>query len=470
MLVILFLCFAVTVSARNIPAEDTTAKPAITAIGKPDGEKTEMKIGKEGGSFTSSDGKIRLIIPGGAFSKKTTFSIQPTTNLAPNGNGKAYRLEPSGIKFQKPLQLVFYYDGEESKGDMQLLTGITMQNDNGEWYYLKKFTIDTVAKTISGNINHFSSYSTFEALEIKPASAKVKVNKSIPLEVYMTGPTPDVEELAALDDGTLAPLVKPKYMSIKNWTVNNIVNGNSSVGVTQATSSLDVTYKAPASVPAKNPVAVVASLKDLDYAINGQKFKDLKLVSNITIYDDAYEVTMVAAMIGGSKEAWGGIVTYRDEGSFVVSLDKNPPTLIDIKNQLEVVTDNCEKIILNPTTCTGILHVAGARGIKITPANPPGQPYPVVEIWFEKYPTELTRYRFTWPPPPGYESSSQGTIGFTANGPNGAFATPMLTMFGMPALPTYIKFVAKEGEQTILEKRSEGGEIYYKFSVRKLKE
>jgi hypothetical protein len=353
---------------------------------------------------------------------------------------------------------------------MQLLTGIAMQNNNGEWYYLKKFTLDTIAKTISGNINHFSSYSTFEALSIKPASAKVKVNKSIPLEVSMTGPSADGEELASLDDGSLAPLVKPKYMSIKNWTVNSIINGNSSVGVAHATSSLDATYKAPASVPAKNPVAVVANLQDLDYTINGQKFKDLKLVSNITIYDDAYEVTMVAAMVGGSKEAWGGIVTYRDEGSFVLSMDKNPPTLIDIKNQLEVVTDNCEKIILNPTTCTGLLHVAGARGIKVTPANPPGQPYPIVEIWFEKYPTELTRYKFTCPPPPGYESSSQGTIGFTANGPNGPFATPLLTMYGSPALPTYLKFVAKDGEQTILEKRSEGGEIYYKFSVRKLKE
>ena len=114
---------SVTVSAQNIPAEDTTAKPAITAIGKPDGEKAEMKIDKDGGSFTSSDGKIRLIIPEGAVSKKTTFSIQPVTNLMPNGNGKAYRLEPSGIQFQKPVQLVFHYDPEESEDSMQLLMG-----------------------------------------------------------------------------------------------------------------------------------------------------------------------------------------------------------------------------------------------------------------------------------------------------------------------------------------------------------
>ena len=68
---------SINVSAQNNAVEDTTAKPAITEIGKPDGEKTEMKIGKEGGSFTSSDGKIRLIIPEGAVSKKTTFSPLP---------------------------------------------------------------------------------------------------------------------------------------------------------------------------------------------------------------------------------------------------------------------------------------------------------------------------------------------------------------------------------------------------------
>lgn len=82
---LLLLIVSVTVSAQNNTVEDTTAKPAITAIGKSDGEKTEIKIGKEGGGIVSADGKIIVIIPEGAVSKKTTFSIQPTTNPMPNG-------------------------------------------------------------------------------------------------------------------------------------------------------------------------------------------------------------------------------------------------------------------------------------------------------------------------------------------------------------------------------------------------
>jgi len=176
---------------------------------------------------------------------------------------------------------------------------------------------------------------------------------------------------------------------------------------------------------------------------------------------------MVAILKGGSPAAWGGIVTYRDEGSFIVSLEKNKPAVINIKNKLEAVTDNCEKIILNPTTCTGILHVAGTKQIKVTPANPPGQPNPIVEIWFVQYPTELTRFQFICPPPPGTIGSSKGKADFTSGAPSG-----LLLFMGQPALPTYIKFEAKEGEQVILEtlqdSNNAGRFIYYKFSVRKL--
>ena len=47
-IVLISLFLSVTASAQNNAAEDTAVKPAITAIGKPDGKKAEMKIGKEG--------------------------------------------------------------------------------------------------------------------------------------------------------------------------------------------------------------------------------------------------------------------------------------------------------------------------------------------------------------------------------------------------------------------------------------
>ena len=447
-----FLFVSVNVLAQNKTAEDTVAKSAITAIGKLDGEKTEMKIGKEGGSFTSSDGKVRLIIPEGAISKKTTFSIQPTTNLAPNGNGKAYQMEPSGINFNKPLQLIFSYNDNETQGNSPLLMGMAMQDDNGKWFSLKKAVLDSLAKTLTADIHHFSAYVNFSKAKISPASARVKVNGSLRLKIV--GAFMDDTD----DDAELSPLFI-EYPDMK-WSVNGIPKGNSSTGIISASQSGSAIFQAPAQIPEQNPVTVTSEKTSSTSFLN--RYSVSKLVSNITIYDDAYEVKMVSAMIGGSPKAWGGIVTYRDEGSFIVSLQKNKPAVINIKNQMEVMTDNCQKIILNPNSNTGIYHVAGVKQIIVTPANPPGQPYPIVEITFIPYPIELTRFRFTCPPPPGAKEYVTGKIDLSQ--------IPMMMFMGKPAIPEYIKFIAKDEEQTILESPPGVKEIYYRIWVKKIKE
>ena len=313
---LIFLFVSVNVSAQNNAAEDTTVKPAITAIGKPDGEKAEMKIGKEGGSFTSSDGKIRLIIPEGAVSKKTSFSIQPTANLAPNGNGKAYRMEPSGVNFQKPLQIIFHYADGELEGNSPSLLGIAMQDDKGQWFSVNKAITDTVAKTLTADIKHFSAYVNYMHSRIDPTSAKVKVNGSLRLKIITFTP---LDEFG--DDEFLTALGTNEIIYTDAWSVNGIPGGNSTVGLISASQNKSAIFQAPAQVPAQNPVAVTVQQ---GFSISSKKnYGKEKLVSNITIYGDAYEVKMQAMLKGGSSASWGGIVTYRDEGSFIVSLDNN---------------------------------------------------------------------------------------------------------------------------------------------------
>ena len=455
-IVLLFSFISVNVSAQNNnAAEDTIAKPAITAAGKPDGEKTEMKIGKGGGSFTSSDGKVRLIIPEGAISKKTTFSIQPVTNMIPNGNSKAYQMEPSGINFQKPLQLIFSYNDNETQGNSPELLGIAMQDNKGQWSSLNKAVTDTVSKTLTAAIHHFSTYVNFRWAKIYPSSARVKVNGSLRLNIRALVP---LDEDGEGDE--LSSLGGVEKQQVIKWSVNNIPKGNSTFGLVSVSENNTAIYQAPAQVPAQNPVAVTAEQQSSTSFLN--RYNVTKLVSNITIYDDAYEVKMVSAIIGGSPQAWGGIVTYRDEGSFIVSLEKNKPAVINIKNQMEVMTDNCQKIILNPNSNTGIFHVAGARQIKVTPANPPGQPYPVVEIFFIPCPIELTRFRFICPPPPSAKETVTGKIDLSQ--------MAMMMFMGKPAIPQYIKFIANDEEQIIFESPKGVREIYYKIWVKKVKE
>jgi hypothetical protein len=455
--VVIFFFASVTVSAQNNAAEDTTARPAITEIGKPDGEKSEMKIGKEGGSFTSSDGKMRLIIPEGTVSKKTTFSIQPTNNLMPNGIGKSYQMEPAGINFQKPLQIVFHYTDGETAGNSPELLAIAMQDDKGQWSSPGKITTDTVAKTLTAEIQHFSSSVMYELAEIYPTSARVKVNGSLRLRItdiaYFTGG----EVHTYINGVEVQQPLKVRTESAEIWSVNGIPKGNNTVGLISASQDYTAIFQAPAKVPSQNPVAVTVQENFYGDNTNAGRYHSIKLVSNITIYDaDAYEVKMESVIISGGKEVWGGIRTAIDKGSFIVSLKDNKPSLINIKNNLEVMTDACLNKVLNSTTCTGLLHVAGMRTFKVTPANPPDQPYAIVEIWFVPFPIEFSVVKYLCPPPPSLRD--RDPVSGTA---------PIGRNFGS-ALPWDIKFLAKDGEQIIMNSSSEEGSL--KIWVRKIKD
>ncbi len=413
-----------------------------------------MKIGKEGGSFNSSDGKITLIIPQGAVSKKTTFSIQPITNLMPNGNGLAYRLEPSGIQFQKPVQLVFHYDEEEAKDTMQLLMGIAMQNDKGQWCSLKDFTVDTVAKTLSGNINHFSDWSKFDAIKITPDQKRLKVKYTLHLSITGLEPSPEQKE-----GDELAPLIRTPKKAV--WRVNNIIKGNDIVGtLTLGTANYvesSNVYKAPAQVPKQNPVAVSVKLEGLTIKFNGINFNSLRLVSNILIYDNAYEVKMISSMDGTAGSMFGKL-TYKDSGSFVVSItgkeakliekvNKNTPDKLDYEGK-------CEIKQLKPGS--GNIHIIGAKSIKVIPATTPdGNPW--IEIEFIQAPTLFPLVQFRCPP--------VGRGDWTTN--TNATGNAMMVM--MPAFPQRVKFEAKEGMQSIEQIGGPGQEIFYQVLVKKLK-
>ncbi len=89
---LIFLLVSLTASAQ-ITVTDTVIRFGVTQKGKPHGEKTEIKISKEGGSLQSSDGKVELIFPAGAVTKKNHYQYsaryQPCTQWRqqslPNG-------------------------------------------------------------------------------------------------------------------------------------------------------------------------------------------------------------------------------------------------------------------------------------------------------------------------------------------------------------------------------------------------
>ncbi len=461
-LAFLFLLISINAVSQTEVAEDTTAKPAITAIGKPNGKLTEMKIGKQGGSLISSDGKIKLIIPEEAVSKKLLFAIQPITNTMPNGNGLAYRLEPSGIQFKQPVQLIFHYDEEQIKDSLQLLLGIAMQDDKGQWYGLNKTELDTVTKIISGSINHFSVWSSFSELKIEPEYARVKVNKTKQLTITNVSASP----ASSGDDDLLSPLLRKKIPGRIIWHANEILNGNSAVGTIAAITRTFANYKAPAQVPVKNPVAVTATLLGVVYKtkIKGQviTFENLKLVSNILVFDDAYEVTMISEVIDPGTGSALDSVTYRDTGSFVISLNGNQARIIERVNRNITAALNysggcCYNYtILKPGH--GNIHIAGTPVIKVTPSLASARGA-TVEVSFSRVSSIFTLFRVTCQCP-GDKAPM--------NIDNGRGVTMMAAI--LPTQPIYVKFEAKEGEQTLWEQGTPGGQLYSKCTVKQLQE
>lgn len=463
---VLFLLFiSAAVYAQNKIAEDTIAKPVITEIGKPAGEKTEIKINKDGGSIGSSDGMVELIIPAGAVSKKTTISIQPITNLIANGSGKAYRFEPSGILFQKPVRAIFHYDEKEIKDSVQLLLGIAMQDDKGQWFSLKKSEVDTTAKIISGEINHFSDWGKFQALKLYPPDFRLKVKKQLTLTIDLVTSEED-DNTTPLnnsgDDDLLSPLIKRKISWTPVWKANEIRNGNTREGTIDGSSLTYATYTAPADLPPKNPVEVTADLKGLSFKYRKEILKDLSLVSNILIYDDAYEVTMISESVDPGMGTNLGAVIYKDKGSFVVAIKGRESRIIEKVNNNTVASlgysGGCcyDYKILKPGT--GNIHIAGNPVIKVTPATVPGKSA-MVEISFSRFPTIFPLFQVTCQCPGDKKPfTSTNGAGVMMMGPK------------LPAFPQFVRFEAKEGEQTILELGKPGDPIYAKFTVKQVKE
>ena len=72
-IIVVLLFVAVNATAQNDAAEDTVTGPVISAVGKPDGTKKEIKIDKDSARLKSADGMVELIIPEGAVPKNKLY-------------------------------------------------------------------------------------------------------------------------------------------------------------------------------------------------------------------------------------------------------------------------------------------------------------------------------------------------------------------------------------------------------------
>jgi hypothetical protein len=270
--------------------------PVSTAIGAPDGKSVSKEIGPAGGKIISDDGRVELIFPGGALSVNTAISIQPIVNLIPNGNGKAYQFEPSGIKFQKPVQVIFHYTDEEAEICPPELKFMAIQDHNGKWEYMNYADWDNTGKSLKGFISHFSAMLDGNLMDLSPNEKTLKVGESFPLSLTV---------VVAPGEDELSPLPSTVKRQIK-W----FVKGGASFGtISPGSNKYNVIYTAPGYLRGNNPEVVLQINKTIinevmqhtRHAKGGiwrgstsvPETKNLAtFICNINLYDD-YRITII---------------------------------------------------------------------------------------------------------------------------------------------------------------------------------
>ena len=341
-LILLILFFSLSVHAQTDTSGlqvDTAAikfiePPDSTAIGTPDGKLVSKEIGITGGTIISEDGRVELIFPAGALTANTNISIQPTNNLAPNGAGKAYAFEPSGIQFKKPVQIIFRYTDEEAETCPADLMGFALQDHTGRWSFIDYTSWDSIGKKLIGILNHFSQASNVYMLEIHAQHSSLRVGERTSISILELIPKFKNKRGKTQYTYGLGRLTIDKRLE---WTVNEDPNGNEFVGEIfgakihimkgdPPTYYSSWEYDAPKNgMPDENPVTIKAWLGTYD-ADNYFRPK-APLSCKIEIYDE-YKV-----LIKDTIEARLGMGTFvADSGSFLVRITQNGVILKEINN------------------------------------------------------------------------------------------------------------------------------------------
>jgi len=128
-----------------------------TAVGTPIGPAATKTIGVAGGTISSADGDLSIVVPPATVATDTEFFIQPVVNMAPGGLGRVFRLRPEGVTFANPIALTLKAAGQYPSGTGIGNLGISYQDAAGYWHRVA-VTRDAGANTISTSATHFSDW------------------------------------------------------------------------------------------------------------------------------------------------------------------------------------------------------------------------------------------------------------------------------------------------------------------------
>jgi hypothetical protein len=304
-------CFAFLIFSCDPPQDPATPTPletpdqitgTVTPVGTADGPVITAKIGPAGGTIASADKRVQIAIPAGALTAEQTVSVQPISNQCPAGTGAAFRLLPHGISFAKPATVTFHYTEEDIRGSAPELLRIAFQDEKGIWQSSALKSIDTSGHFVSVQTTHFSDWAIFQSICISPYHAVLSPGGNVRLKASCAIP------IGTFDN---SPMVAPFFLPAKyidKWALNG-------EGVLTHDGS-DGYYQAPNWTPDINPAAVSLSLNK-SVTIDGQVFKDIRLVANIFVAPEGLSIQLD----GGDWRNYAAAATINSSHHFIQGKD-----------------------------------------------------------------------------------------------------------------------------------------------------
>ncbi|MBK9374333.1 MAG: hypothetical protein IPN03_11535 [Holophagales bacterium] len=305
----------------------TTPNPVPTGEGIPDGAAATATIGTGGGSVSSPDGRLTLTVPAGALSGPVSFTVQPVTNLAWGGLGRAYRLTPERTVFAKPATLTFALTADDTSVVSTGGLGVGFQDADGYWHWVPGATRDLAAKRVSLPLSSLSpvpasagwtapplaslgkafvfrgDFTLLEGFVLRPESATVKANGIVPFTVSWCYMSSDEDVSAGggspgrWPGSTCAPyFLKERILPL--WYVNAIFRGDARVGTVVMEDDIHAKYTAPDKAPTPDVVAVAAEVGDW------YDLREVTVTSRVKVLGDDYRGTFTLRRSGLDKASY----------------------------------------------------------------------------------------------------------------------------------------------------------------------
>jgi len=316
---------AVAEQAATTAAAAAVVTPVGARVGMPAGQ----SIGSAGGQIVSADGAARLTVPADALAADANASLQAITNTAPDGQGNGVHVHVDGAPV-KPLTLTLAY--ASALAPMADGLGVAMQRSDGSWLSLPVMGIDKTNRTLSvelpadtrtlvaagshaeaaaaGGVSLDVDVVTYLDFWLAPREATVEVGKTLLLVPYAhtlvaigTSCVPDETgsclKMPILDTREV-PFENQKPGYTRKWYVWAEEGGNAAFGtITPRSGAAGATFKAPAHVPAQNPVPVTFTTTHV------KSGRSITLTSTITIKEPVW-----TGIIHGTLSAPGGDIGF----------------------------------------------------------------------------------------------------------------------------------------------------------------